>query len=93
MDKNKSSMLPGSGLGSAGRKPDGELGQALLTILGIGIAGGIALVGGAVKLGEKLLDLQYKAYDKVEAEREARRQAVRAIMEAENEMAAESEEE
>lgn len=85
MANRKSSLMPGSGLGEAGRKPDADLGQALLAVLGIGIAGSIALVGGAVKLGEKLLDLQNKAYEKVEAEREARREAVKAIMEAENE--------
>ena len=81
MATNKSGMRPGGG---TGRAPDRELGEALLAILGIGIAGGIALVGGAVKLGEKMLDLQVKAYEKIEAEREARREAVRKI--AENEI-------
>lgn len=78
MATNKSGMRPGSG---PGRGTDRELGEALLAILGLGIAGGIALVGGAVKLGEKMLDLQVKAYEKVEAEREARREAVRKIEE------------
>ena len=77
MANNKSSFRPGSGLSSAGRRPDGDLGQSLLAILGIGIAGSIALVGGAVKLGEKMLDLQVKAYEKIEAEREAYKEAVR----------------
>ena len=71
MANNKSSFRPGSGLSSAGRRPDGDLGQSLLAILGLGVAGSIALVGGAVKLGEKMLDLQVKAYEKIEAERES----------------------
>lgn len=77
MASNKSSMRPGSGLSGAGRRPDGDLGQSLLAILGIGIAGSIALVGGAVKLGEKMLDLQVKAYEKIEAGRRAQIEAVR----------------
>ena len=85
----KSSMRPGSGFSSSGRRPDGELGQALLTVLGVGIAGGIALVGGAVKLGEKVLDLQVRAYEKIEAQREAHREAVRALAESESEFASE----
>ena len=40
----KTGMRPGSGLNNAGRRPDGELGQALFAVLGIGLAGGIALV-------------------------------------------------
>ena len=77
MATNKSGMKPGKGLLNAGRRPDGDLGQSLLAILGIGIAGSIALVGGAVKLGEKMLDLQVKAYEKIESEREAHREFVR----------------
>ena len=73
----KTGMRPGSGLTNPGGKPDAELGQALLAVLGLGIAGGIALVGGAVKLGEKMIDLQVKAYEKIEAEREAYKEAVR----------------
>lgn len=80
----KTGLRPESGFGNAGRRPDGELGQVLLTVIGIGLAGGIALVGGAVKLGEKMLDLQVKAYERIEAEREARRETVRKI--AENEI-------
>ena len=60
MATNKSGMKPGKGLQNAGRRPDGDLGQSLLAILGLGVAGSIALVGGAVKLGEKMLDLQRK---------------------------------
>ena len=80
----KTGMRPGRGLTNPGRKPDAELGQALLAVLGLGIAGGIALVGGAVKLGEKMIDLQVKAYEKIEAEREAYKEAVRKA--SENEM-------
>lgn len=80
----KTGMRPGRGLTNPGRKPDAELGQALLAVLGLGIAGGIALVGGAVKLGEKMLDIQVKAYEKIEAEREAYKEAVRKA--SENEM-------
>lgn len=83
----KSGMRPG--LSNSGRKPDRELGEALLAIVGIGLAGGIALIGGAVKLGEKILDLQVKAYERVESEREARREAVREITGSEMEFASE----
>ena len=79
----KSSMRPGHGLSNAGRRPDGELGQALLAVLGIGIAGGIALVGGAVKLGEKVLDLQVRAYEKIEAQRESYRESANEIADSE----------
>lgn len=68
---------------SSGRRPDGELAEALLAVLGVGVAGGIALLGGAMKLGEKVMDLQVKAYERIEAEREARREAVRQIAETE----------
>ena len=74
MADRKSSMKPGK---PAGRRPDAELGQSLLAILGIGIAGSIALVGSAIKRGEKVLDLQVKAYEKIEAERETHKEAVR----------------
>ena len=84
MATNKSGMKPGKGLQNAGRRPDGDLGQSLLAILGLGVAGSIALVGGAVKLGEKMLDIQVKAYEKIEAEREAYKEAVRKAYE--NEM-------
>ena len=77
MDNKKSSMRPGPGISGAGRKPDAELGQALLAVIGLGLAGGIALIGGAVKLGEKMLDLQVKAHEKIENEREAHRKAVK----------------
>lgn len=86
----KSSMRPGN-FGSAGRKPDGELAEALLAVLGVGIAGGIALLGGAIKVGEKVLDMQVKAYEKIEAEREARREAVRKIAENEIEFGSDDE--
>ena len=76
MATNKSGMRPGSG---AGRKPDAELGEALLAVIGVGLAGSIALIGGAVKLGEKMLDLQVKAYEKLEAEREARKELVQQV--------------
>lgn len=76
MATNKTGLKPGS---TGGRGSDRELAEALLTIMGIGIAGGIALIGGALKLGEKMLDLQVKAYERIEAEREARREAVREI--------------
>lgn len=87
----KSGMKPG--FGNSGRKPDAELGQALLTLVGAGLAGGIALIGGAIKLGEKILDLQVKAYEKIEAERESQKQAAREIAESEMEFASEEKDE
>ena len=89
----KSSMRPGKGLNNAGRRPDAELGQALLAILGIGVAGGIAIVGGALKLGEKVLELQVKAYEKIEAQREANRESVRELAESEMDFAFEDRDE
>jgi hypothetical protein len=89
----KSSMRPGKGLNNAGRRPDAELGQALLAILGIGVAGGIAIVGGALKLGEKVLELQVKAYEKIEAQREANRESVRELAESEMDFASEDRDE
>ncbi len=88
---SKSGMRPG--LNNSGRKPDAELGQALLTLVGVGLAGGIALIGGAIKLGEKILDLQVKAYERIEAEREAQKQAVRQIADSEMEFASEEKDE
>lgn len=75
--------------GNSGKRPDAELGQALLTLVGIGLAGGIALIGGAIKLGEKVLDLQVKAYERIESEREARKEVTRQIAESEMEYPAE----
>lgn len=86
-------MRPGKGLNNAGRRADAELGQALLTILGIGVAGGIALVGGALKLGEKILDLQVRAYEKIEAQRDANRESVRELADNEIDFASEDRDE
>jgi hypothetical protein len=87
----KSGMRPG--FSNSGRKPDAELGQALLAIVGIGLAGGIALISGAVKLGEKVLDLQVRAYERIEAEREAQKKAVREIADTEMDFASEPKDE
>lgn len=89
----KSSMRPGRGLRDAGRRPDGDLAQTLLAVLGIGMAGGIALVGGALKLGEKVLDLQVRAYERIEAQREANKEAARQLAENEMEFASEARDE
>lgn len=87
----KSGMRPG--MSGSGRKPDAELGQALLAIVGIGLAGGIALIGSAVKLGEKIVDLQVKAYERIEAEREAYKDSVKRIADTEMDFASEPKDE
>ena len=61
--------------------------------MGIGLAGGIALISGAVKLGEKVLDLQVRAYERIEAEREAQKKAVREIADTEMDFASEPKDE
>ena len=77
----KASMKPGKGIADTESRGSGALGKSLLAMIGIGIAGGAALIGGGAKLGNMLLDKQASDYEKLEAQREADRQSVRAIME------------
>lgn len=85
---SKTGLRPGST--GSGRRQNEELAQALLALVGIGLAGGIALIGGAVKLGEKILDLQVRAYEKIENERETRREEIRQIADSETDFPAEA---
>lgn len=60
---------------------DLHLGRVLIKIVAVGFAGGVALIGSAKALGEKLEAKQVKDYEKREAEREAGKENVRRIME------------
>lgn len=69
-----------SGLKNAGSKAGGGLGEALLKIIAVGVAGGALLISGAKTLGEALLDKQESDSRKLESQREADKEAVRRIM-------------
>jgi hypothetical protein len=66
-----------SGLRNAGSKPNAELGDALLSILAVGVVGGAALIGAAKKLGDHIVNKQAEDQDRKEAERDAQKEAVR----------------
>ncbi len=66
-----------TGLKEAGRMPDAELGSTLLKIVGVGVAGGAALVGGAMVLGDQIAKKQVEDYERKQAAREAQKEAVR----------------
>jgi hypothetical protein len=66
-----------TGLRNAGRKPDAELGGVLLKIVAIGVAGGAALIGAAMKLGDEITRRQIDEYERKQEEREAQKEAVR----------------
>ena len=59
---------------------DLHLGRVLIKIVAVGFAGGVALIGSAKALGEKLEDKHVKDFEKCEAEREAAKEDVRRIM-------------
>ncbi|MBO5513068.1 MAG: hypothetical protein J5961_00580 [Mogibacterium sp.] len=59
---------------------DLHLGRVLIKIVAVGFAGGVALIGSAKALGEKLEDKHVKDFEKREAEREAAKEDVRRIM-------------
>lgn len=79
MASNKSSMTRAAGQVKRG------LGSALLTIIGVGAAGGTVLVYGAKAIGEKMLSKQESDEKKLEERREADKEVVRQIMESEGE--------
>lgn len=72
MASNKSNM----------RGPEASSGASLagtlLRMLAVGVAGGIALIGGAKKLGEQIEKKQKEEYIKLEKEREAQVEAAKA---------------
>lgn len=72
MSSNKSGMRP------ARRDSGPSLAGTLLKIVAIGVAGGAALIGGAMKLGEQIENKQREDYIRLEEEREAQKEAVRA---------------
>lgn len=62
-----------------------EVADALLKIIGVGVAGGILLVKGAQKVGEKLETVLTVAQDKLDERRAADRAKVRNIVESKEE--------
>ena len=71
-------LKPPKAFRDAGRPADSELAEALLRIIAIGVAGGIATIAGAKKLGEGIQSLQEDAALRLQEEREAYKRAVRA---------------
>ena len=68
------------GMRYAGRPADSDLAESLLKMIAVGVAGGIALIAGAKKLGEELQDIQEDIASKYKEQREAYKQAVRAAV-------------
>ena len=64
-------------LREAGRPADSDLAEELLKLIAIGVAGGIATIAGARKLGEGLQYIQTESARRAEEQRERYRQAVR----------------
>ena len=67
-----------------GGKAGLDLAGTLIKVVAIGVAGGAALIGGAMAVGEKLLDKQKADHEKLEAQREAYNEEVRRIVKAES---------
>ena len=63
------------------------LGSALLSIVAVGFTLGAALIGAAVALGEAIEGIQAEELEKLEERREADREEVRRIIEAESDSA------
>lgn len=71
-------LKPPKAFRDAGRPADAELAEALLRIIAIGVAGGIATIAGAKKFGEGLQNMQEEAAARLEEERAAYKRAVKA---------------
>lgn len=69
-----------------GARANSDLAEALLMVIGVGIAGGAALIAGAKKLGESLQAADEESKKKLEAQREAYNEAVRKAAEHEYEI-------
>ena len=64
----------------AGRSADSELVEALLGIIAIGVAGGLAAIAGAKKLGEEIQELQEERARKLAEKKAAYKQKVREVV-------------
>ena len=78
MASNKTGMRAAKGSVKKG------LGNALIRIVAVGVAGGTVLIGSAKKLGEAIERKQSDDQKKLEARREADREEVRRITEVES---------
>ena len=79
-------LRPSRDMRAAGARANSDLAEALLKIIAVGVAGGIATIAGAKKLGESIVEMQDNAEDKLEAQRAAYREAVRKAAENEFEI-------
>lgn len=70
-------LRPSKDMRAAGRAADSELAEELLKLIAIGVAGGIATIAGAKKLGESLQGMQEEAARKAEEQRQRYKEAVR----------------
>jgi hypothetical protein len=70
----------------AGLRADRDLAEALLRVIAIGLAGGIATIAGAKKFGEGLQEMQERNDRRMAEERAAYKKAVRRIAENEFEI-------
>lgn len=68
-------------LSHAGRRPDTDFAESLLKILAVGVAGGLATILGAKKVGEEIQKSQVKSARRNEEQREADKEAVRRTIE------------
>ena len=79
-------LRPSKSMREAGLRADRDLAEALLKVIAIGLAGGIATIAGAKKFGEELQDAEERKAQRMEEERAAYRRAVRRIAENEFEI-------
>lgn len=75
----------------AGKPADSDLAEELIKLIGIAVAGGIALITGAKKFGESLQNMQSEAERKAEEQRQRYKEAVRQAVENEVETEYEAE--
>ncbi len=73
-------LRPSKDMRAAGRAADSALAEELLKLIAIGVAGGIATIAGAKKLGESLQEMQAEAVRKAEEQRERYKEAVRQVV-------------
>lgn len=79
-------LRPSRDMRAAGARANSDLAEALLKIIAVGLAGGIATIAGAKKLGEEILEIQDNAEEKLERQRAAYKEAVRKAAENEFEI-------
>lgn len=70
-------LRPSRDMRNAGRAADQDLAGTLLKLIAVGVAGGIATIAGAKKVGEEIVSMQEEAARQEEARREAYRESVR----------------